>query len=84
MAEQAVKQQREVDDAMRLLIVELKDAIAHVRECRDLRVLPGATDVVKELAKWVIVGASLIDEYMKHRTPSEYPRHADSTAIDLA
>ena len=78
-----MKHQREVDDAMRFLIVELRDTIATVRECRDLHALQGATDVVKELAKLVIVGASLIDEYMKHRTPSTFLPQLHKNPADL-
>ena len=51
---------------MRKLIKDLADVLAWVRECHDLAALPVGTDTVKDLARFSICGAALIDEYMKH------------------
>ena len=63
---QALRGMRERDGKVRELSIALRDALARARHCRDLKAIPGASNVVKELARLVAQGATLIDEYMKH------------------
>ena len=58
-----------MDKISRGLLVELKDALAEVRECQNLKALQGATDAVKSLAELVAEGAMLLDEYLKRASP---------------
>ena len=60
-----MQNKRDLDQRMKKLIQDLADALAYVRECRDLEALPGGTDTVKDLAHFAIGGAALIDEYLR-------------------
>lgn len=49
--------------------MELRDALAFAKHCRNVKAIPGATNSIMELALLVAEGATLIDEYLKHSAP---------------
>ncbi|KAI0345513.1 hypothetical protein BDW22DRAFT_882923 [Trametopsis cervina] len=62
----AFKNQHELDGHSKRLAAELKETLAYAKECRDLKAIPEATDVILEIAKLVVQSASVFDAHMKH------------------
>ncbi|KAI0698119.1 hypothetical protein BC835DRAFT_689156 [Cytidiella melzeri] len=62
----AFKNERELDDQARSLAQELQETLAYAKECKDLKAIPGATDVLLEIAKLVVQSAAAFDAHIKH------------------
>ncbi|KAJ3555608.1 hypothetical protein NM688_g2481 [Phlebia brevispora] len=84
----AIRSYKEKDDKIKEFANVLGNALARARECRNLKAIPGKTNVVVGLTKLVAEGATLIDEYMKHSAAGRMARsafglsHALETRID--
>ena len=73
---------RALDLRISRLIESLAEALAYIRECRDLAALPGGKETVKDLARFAIGGAALIDEYLK-RNLNGFGKRYNTLRFDL-
>jgi hypothetical protein len=44
----------------------LEETLAYAKECKDLEAIPGATDVLFEIAKLVVQSAAALDAHVKY------------------
>lgn len=69
---QAFKEQHALDHSANELAQELKETLAYAKECRNLKAIPEATDVLLEIAKLVVQSAAAFDAHMRYSLTSEF------------
>lgn len=53
----------DMDDAVRILVEALRKMVGIANECREVRVIKGTVDIIKEIGRLSLEVASLIHEY---------------------
>ncbi|GJE92510.1 hypothetical protein PsYK624_086640 [Phanerochaete sordida] len=79
----AFKSQRAQDASIRELAFDLKETLGHTRRCKNIQSIPGALNIIQELARLVAECASLMDESMKGAMFIRTARSAASQTLSL-
>jgi hypothetical protein len=60
------------DARIKDLSLQLRNVLAYAQECRDLKAIRGGTDTIRDMGRLIVVGASLIDECLRHNFLGEF------------